>query len=107
MLEMFTVKMVMVDECGDEVVVDTFTISSELDNDYIEVWKEMKIAKAKERYPEACGFCFEDSRDIQSVVDTDVDSEVNGFKDFRDEDIEWEETETEKRFTMKIQNKIK
>ena len=84
MLEMFTVKMVMIDECGDEVIVDTFVLSSELDSDYIEVWEEMKIAKARERYPEACGFYFEDSRDIQNAVDADVDAELNGLKDSRD-----------------------
>ena len=40
-MEMFTVKMVMVDECGSEVVVDTFAISSELDSDLptILLWK--------------------------------------------------------------------
>ena len=90
MLEMFTIKMVMFDECGDESVIDTFAISSELDADYIEVWEEMKIAKARERYPEACGFYFEDSRDVQNAVDTDVDSELNGLKDSRDDDVEWE-----------------
>ena len=90
MMEMFTVKMVMFDECGDEVVVDTFTISSELDSDYLEVWEEMKTAKARERYPEAMGFYFEDSRELNSMVDDDVYSEVNGLKDARDEDIERE-----------------
>ena len=90
MMEMFTVKMVMFDECGDEVVVDTFTISSELDADYLEVWEEMKIAKSRERYPEAMGFYFEDSRELDSMVDNDVYSEVNGLKDARDEDIERE-----------------
>ena len=90
MMEMFTIKMVMIDECGNEVVVDTFAISSELDSDYLEVWEEMKIAKARQRYPEAMGFYFEDSRDLDSMVDDDVYSEVNGLKDARDEDIEWE-----------------
>ena len=90
MLEMFTVKMVMIDECGHDVVVDTFAISSELDNDYLEVWEEMKIAKGRERYPEAMGFYFEDSRDLQSEVDEDVDAELNGLKDARDEDVERE-----------------
>ena len=89
-MEMFTVKMIMFDECGSEVVVDTFAISSELDADYLEVWEEMKIAKARERYPEAMGFYFEDLRDLDSTVDDDVYSEVNGLKDARDEDIEWE-----------------
>ena len=89
-MEMFTVKMVMVDECGDDVVVDTFAISSELDADYLEVWEEMKISKARDRYPEAMGFYFEDSRNLDSMVDDDVYSEVNGLKDARDEDIERE-----------------
>ena len=89
MLEMFTIKMVMIDECGDETVVDTFSISSELDNDYMEVWEEMKIAKARERYPEAYGFYFEDSREIKGAVDVDVNAELNGLKDSRDEDVEY------------------
>ena len=90
MMEMFTVKMIMIDECGDEVVVDTFAINSELDSDYLEVWEGMKITKARERYPEAMGFYFEDSREFDSIVDDDVYTEVNGLKDARDEDIEWE-----------------
>ena len=89
-MEMFTIKMVMFDECGSEVVVDTFAISSELDNDYLEVWEEMKIAKARERYPEAMGFYFEDSRNVNSIVDEDAYSEVNGLRDARDDDEEWE-----------------
>ena len=89
-MEMFTVKMVMFDECGSEVVVDTFAISSELDSDYLEVWEEMKVAKARQRYPEAMGFYFEDSRNFDSMVDDDVYSEINGLKDARDEDVEWE-----------------
>ena len=87
---MFSVKMIMVDECGSEVVVDTFAISSELDSDYLEIWEEMKVAEGRERYPEAMGFYFEDSRDSDSMVDDDVYSEVNGLKDARDEDVEWE-----------------
>ena len=89
-MEMFTVKMVMIDELGSEVVVDTFVVSSELDSDYLEVWEEMKIAKARESYPEAMGFYFEDSRDLDNMVDDDVYSEVNGLKDARDNDEEWE-----------------
>ena len=46
-MEMFTVKMVMIDELGCDVIVDTFTISSELDSDYIEGLEDMKIAKAR------------------------------------------------------------
>ena len=90
MMEMFTVKMVMIDELGNDVVIDTFAISSELDSDYLEVWEEMKIAKARQRYAEAMGFYFEDSRDLDSIVDDDVYTEVNGLKDARDLDIEYE-----------------
>ena len=89
-MEMFTVKMVMVDECGGEIVIDTFSISSELDSDYLAVWEEMKIAKARQRYPEAMGFYFEDSKDLDNMVDNDVYAEVNGLKDARDNDEEWE-----------------
>ena len=60
---MFDVKMIMVDECGREVVVDTFTVENDLDKEYMKVWESMKIEKAKERFPEAYGFYFEDSRD--------------------------------------------
>lgn len=89
-MEMFTVKMVMIDECGDEVVVNTFGISSELDTDYLEVWECMKMDEARQRYPEAIGFYFEDSRDVNSMADDDVYSEINGLKDARDNDEEWE-----------------
>ena len=85
---MFTVKMIMVDECGDEVVVDTFSINDELDEDYVEVWESMKIEKAKQRYPEAHGFYFEDSRDLQRLIDAEVDE----FREEDDDDVdEWEE----------------
>ena len=87
---MFSVKMIMVDECGDEVVVDTFNINDELDEDYVEVWESMKIEKARQRYPEAQRFYFEDSRDLQRLID----EEVNGLREDDDDDIdEWGEIE--------------
>ena len=49
----------MVDECGDEVKVDSYHIGDELDDDYIELWKSIKIETARERYPEAQRFYFE------------------------------------------------
>ena len=85
---MFSVKMIMVDECGDEVVVDTFSINDELDEDYVEVWESMKIEKARQRYPEAQGFYFEDSRYLQRLIN----AELNGFREEDDDDVdEWEE----------------
>ena len=83
---MFTVKMIMIDECGDEVVVDTFKVNDDLDEDYVEVWEGMKIEKARQKYPEAQGFYFENSRDLQRLID----AEVNGLRE--DDDIdEWGE----------------
>ena len=85
---MFSVKMIMVDECGDEVVVDTFSINDELDEDYMEVWESMKIEKARQRYPEARRFYFEDSRNMQRLIDV----EINGWREEDDDDInEWGE----------------
>ena len=87
---MFTVKMIMVDECGDEVVVDTFKVNDDLDADYVEVWESMKIEKARERYPEAQRFYFEDSRAMQRLID----DEINGWREEDDDDIdEWGEME--------------
>ena len=85
---MFTVKMVMIDECGDETVIDTFKVGNELDEDYIEVWESMKIEKARKRFPEAQRFYFEDSREIQRLID----DEISGFREDDDDDIdEWGE----------------
>ena len=76
----------MVDECGDEVVIDTFNMGEELDEDYMEVWESMKIEKAKQRYPEAQRFYFEDSRAMQRLIN----AEINGWRE--DDDIdEWDE----------------
>lgn len=51
--------LIMVDECGDEVKVETFNVGNDLDEDYIELWKDRKIEKARENYPEAQRFYFE------------------------------------------------
>ena len=87
---MFTVKMIMIDECGDEVVVDTFNMGEELDEDYMEVWESMKIEKARQKYPEAQRFYFEDSRAMQRLIN----AEINGWREEDDEEIdEWGEIE--------------
>lgn len=62
--------LIMVDECGDEVEVARFTIGDELDEDYLELWKAMKIAKYKEQYEEARGFYFEDRRNWNSMINS-------------------------------------
>lgn len=55
--------LIMVDELGDEVEVARYTIGNDLDEDYIELWQDKKIADAREEYPEAQRFYFEDRRD--------------------------------------------
>ena len=93
---MFSVKMIMVDECGDEVVVDTFKVNDDLDEDYVAVWESMKIEKARQRYPEAQRFYFEDSRDLQRLID----AEINGLREEDDDDIdEWGEIEDDGNMT--------
>ncbi|MCI9128076.1 MAG: hypothetical protein HFG28_13095 [Eubacterium sp.] len=54
-----TLDLIMIDECGDEVKVDSYKIGKDLDEDYIELWKYKKIEQAEERFPEARGFYFE------------------------------------------------
>ena len=55
--------LIMVDELGDEVEVARYTIGNDLDEDYIELWQDKKISDAREQYPEAQRFYFEDRRD--------------------------------------------
>ena len=69
MMEMI---LIMVDECGDEVEVDRYNIGSDLDEDYVEVWKSMKIEKAREQYPEARRFYFEDRSAMRRAVNMAV-----------------------------------
>ena len=58
--------LIMVDECGDEVEVERYTIHEDgefkMDEDELDIWKERKIEKAAAEYPEARGFYFEDRR---------------------------------------------
>lgn len=60
--------LIMIDELGDEVEIDRFQVGNDLDEDYIELWKDMKIAKAREEYPEAQSFYFEDRRNWGSMI---------------------------------------
>lgn len=51
--------LIMVDECGGEVKVKSFDVGNDLDEDYMDLWKERKIDQAREKYPEAQRFYFE------------------------------------------------
>lgn len=71
--------LIMVDECGDEVEVERFTIGNDLDEDYIELWKETKISKYEEQYPEARYFYFEDRRNWNSMINRMMHGECFDF----------------------------
>lgn len=81
--------LIMVDECGDEVEVNRFNIGDDLDEDYIELWEDRKIAQARDEYPEAQGFYFEDRRAMQRAVNMAVHEFFGDYDPWEDE--EWEE----------------
>lgn len=54
--------LIMIDECGDEVELERFCLSGLIDGDELEIWQDVKIMKAREQFPEAWGFYFEDRR---------------------------------------------
>lgn len=60
--------LIMIDECGDEVEVERFNLSGMIDDDELEIWKERKIRKAREEFPEAMHFYFEDRRSWNVMV---------------------------------------
>lgn len=64
--------LIMVDECGDEVEVERFTIGNDLDEDYLEIWQDQKINKARESYPEAQRFYFEDRRNWNAMINASM-----------------------------------
>lgn len=79
--------LIMVDECGDEVEVNRYNIGEDLDEDYLEVWQDMKIAKAREEYPEARRFYFEDRRAWNSMIHAMI-CEDEGYDPWEDEEVE-------------------
>ena len=80
--------LIMVDECGDEVEVNRFNIGDDLDEDYIEIWKDKKIADASDDYPEARGFYFEDRRAMQRAVNMAVHEFFGDYDPWEDEEEE-------------------
>ena len=75
-------KLICVDECGGEFEVETYTIGNDLDEDYLELWKERKIEKARERFPEARRFYFEDRRDWNRICRAIWENPSLEFDDF-------------------------
>ena len=64
----YNMVMMMIDECGDEVEIGRYKIGKDLDEDYIDIWKSMKIDKARDEYPEAQRFYFEDRRNWNTLI---------------------------------------
>lgn len=66
--------LVMIDECGDEVEIDRFYLDPvlELDEDAVEIWKERKIDKAYEEFPEASHIYIEDRRNWNRAIIMDI-----------------------------------
>ena len=54
--------LIMVDECGEESEYERYHLGLDLDEDELDIWKERKIEKARDVYPEARGFYWEDRR---------------------------------------------
>lgn len=91
-------RLIMVDECGDEVEVDRFTLHLDLDEDEVAVWQMRKIRQASERYPEAQGFYFEDRRRWSQTINRMLMEEGGYYLDPDDEDDQllmqdWEDEE--------------
>lgn len=64
--------LIMIDELGDEIELEQYSLSLDLDDDELEVWQERKRAKARERFPEAQGFYFEDRRHWNRLILQDI-----------------------------------
>ena len=60
--------LIMIDECGGEVEIERFHLSGMIDNDELEIWQERKIQRAREKFPEAIGFYFEDRHNWDSMI---------------------------------------
>lgn len=79
--------LIMIDECGDEVEVNRYNVGDDLDDDYMELWKDKKISDARENYPEARGFYFEDRRAWNSMIHAMIRDD-EGYDPWEDEEVE-------------------
>lgn len=65
--------LIMVDECGDELELDRFACPDfDGDEDALDIWKERKIDKAWEEYPEARNIYFEDRRGWSKRINASI-----------------------------------
>lgn len=78
---MAILKLIMIDECGDEVEVETFNLNLLTDEDEINVWKSVKEAKYAEMYPEATGFYWEDRSQWDHIINSMLNDPSMDFED--------------------------
>lgn len=68
--------LIMIDECGSEIEYARYRVGQFIeDEDEFDIWKERKIAKAWEQYPEAQGFYWEDRRNWGHLIN----AMIHGF----------------------------
>lgn len=78
---MATLKLIMIDECGDEVEVETFNLHLLTDEDELAVWQSIKEAKYAEQYPEARGFYWEDHSQWSHAINAMLNDPTLSFED--------------------------
>lgn len=78
---MAILKLIMIDELGDEVEVESFNLHLLTDEDEIDVWKAVKEAKYAEMYPEARGFYWEDRSQWNSIINMMLNDETLDFEE--------------------------
>lgn len=57
-------RLILIDECGDEIEAGRFLIPSEMDEDAVWFWQMQKKAELLERYTEARGAYWEHTGEL-------------------------------------------
>ena len=70
--------LVMVDECGEEAEIERFHLGLDLDEDELEIWQARKIDKARQIFPEARDFYFEDRRNWDVEIARQIAEDFGG-----------------------------
>ena len=79
--------LIMVDECGEETELERFRLGLDLDEDELDIWKTRKLDRAREAFPEARGFFFEDRRGWDAEIAHMIAEDFGGGRwDDEDED---------------------
>lgn len=69
---MLELRLVMVDELGDEWGVRTYRLPDGLDELALDLWKSAKEEEAREEYPEAQGFYFENLTEWNAMINESI-----------------------------------